>query len=221
MRTRLLAAVACLSALAGCGGAEAEPPDVIVEYFDSNEVANDPFPTESCCEDRRAQFAAMGGPDAVIGGLLSVYSCEEDGVTSCELDAAQTETARDFAGDDGELFGRPILVQYADGDLEVVDLYIVQRSDGDTLLIDPDGRGYDGGLDDFRSGNDLFEAEDWIVTAEDIAGVDGGGGFTTVSAKTTPAWVPWAIGAAAALVALLLCLKIIARLRDHREPTRS
>jgi hypothetical protein len=211
MRARPLV-VAAIAALltAACGESNAEKPDIVAEYVQSNEVLNDPFATEACCEDRMAQLAAMGGPDAIVGRVLGVAPCEG----YCELSQAESDAVREVGGADAELYVRGFLVKHEDGLLEAASV-LIARGEGNAVIIDTDGGTYED-LDDFRAGNDLFEPGDWLLVAEDVTSVSGGSPIVTVTARTTPPLVWWLVGGAAVLVALVAAAVIRARFRKRR-----
>lgn len=205
--------VAAMAALltAACGESNAEKPDIAAEYIQSNEVLNDPFATEACCEDRAAQLAAMGGPEAVVGRVLGVGACEG----YCELNDAESDAVRELAGAGPELYVRGFLVKHEDGDLEAASVLIARGEQG-TVIIDTDGGTYED-LNDFRAGNDRFEPGDWLLVAEDVTSVSGGSPIVTVTARTTPPLVWWLVaGGAAVIVALVAAAIIRARLRRRR-----
>ncbi|MQM24140.1 hypothetical protein [Glycomyces albidus] len=211
MRARPLV-VAVLAALlsAACGESGAEEPDIAAEYVRSNQVLNDPFATESCCEDRMAQLAAMGSPSAVVGSVLGVAPCED----SCELNDAEAAAVRAAAGADADVYVRGMLVKHGDGLLEAASV-LIARGEGNAVIVDADGGTYED-LDDFRAGNDLFEREDWLLVAEDMTSISGGGPIVTVTARTTPPLVWWLVGTGAAVVAASVAA-VLVRARFRRR----
>ena len=219
MRQRWIAVLAAGFALAASGcaseGEEKEGVELISAYFDSNEVENDPFATESCCEDRRAQLAAMGGADRIIAGLLAAARCES--ADQC-LDRPQQAAAREFGGSDAAVYERGILIEYADGSLEWMPLWVVLNGEGEAVLLDSDADTYDD-LEEFQADNEFFESDDWILTAEDITETDGSE-IVAVQGKTAPGWIPWAVGIGVAAAVLVIAAIVIGRVRYFRSLRR-
>jgi len=223
MRTHKLAgfaaplAVLFLAATTGCGAASEDPPNLMEEYFRSDEVVNDPFDTGTCCEDRMAGLASLGPPEAVLGSLLGAIPCEDE--SGCVLTEAASLASDAFAGSDGAQYSRGLLVKQDGGPLEYTTLIVAENADGDAVLVDVDGSKYDS-LDDFRSGNDTYDSDDWIMAAENITEVEGRNEIVTVSGHTAPVWVRWLIGGAVAAVVLVLAVGVAIRVRYHRAQVR-
>lgn len=151
MRTPPLVLVVVLGFVsASCGSAEEDPPDPLGERIESADVVDDPFPTDSCCRDRRAHPASIGGPDAVLSSPLGHRRCGEEEPPSCDLEPSQGQAARDFAGDDAVIRTRGMLVNDGDGTLGVMTLHVAENGEGDRVLIDRLGRACEGGLRDFQ-----------------------------------------------------------------------
>jgi hypothetical protein len=216
MRTALTAvAAAAVFATAACGSGE--PPNLAGEYIESNDVKNDVYPTAATPEDRMANLASMGSPEAIIASLFFPVPCSEadTNVGECTPNGAAYTAIEDFSGADPEFFMRFILARYEDETLELIPLYVARNPSGDMALIDTEGARYEH-LDDFRRHNDLLEFGDWIMTANDITDVEGEIDVVTVSGRTTPGWVPWLIGTGAALL-LAIAATIVVRRRYYRS----
>jgi hypothetical protein len=156
----------------------------------------------------------MGPPEAIIGSLFYPAPCADADLEQCTPSSAAYAAIEDFAGSDPEFFMRFILVRYEDETLELMPLYVARDSGGDAALIDTEGERYES-LDDFRQRNDLLEYGDWIMTANDITDVEGEIDVVTVTGRTTPAWMPWLIGAGAAAL-LVIAVAIVVRRRHPR-----
>jgi len=217
MRAALMtAAAAAVFATAACGSDE--PPNVAGEYFESNDVKNDVYPTAETAEDRMANLASMGSADEIIASLFYPVPCADTSLEECTPGSAAYAAIQDFSGAKPEYFMRFIVVRYEDETLELMPLYVARNSEGDTALIDTEGERYES-LDGFRQNNDLLGFGDWIMTANDITDVEGGIDVVTVSGRTTPGWVPWLIGAGAAVV-LAIATTIAVRVRYYRSRAR-
>ncbi|GIJ44327.1 hypothetical protein Val02_12130 [Virgisporangium aliadipatigenens] len=182
-------------------------------YIRSSDVKNDRLPTPGrAAEDRMAHLASLGTPAQILGGLLRTFECER--VETCEL----TAPVRRAAGGEAPL-GRSVLVKHGDdGSLELATLFVTRGDDGNRL-IDANGDTYTG-LQDFREHNDLFTAEDTLLTLRDITSVPGSGGTVVVTGHT-PSRTWWWIGGGAALVLVLFIAAAMVqpiRSRDHTEP---
>ena len=202
VRGMFVAVVAALS-LSGCGPSEEPPEDVDLfrEYSRSTDVLNDPYPSVGVSsEDRLANFASMGPPEAVQSSLLSATECAAD----CPVGAVPRAAAEEFGG---TLFRRLVLVKHSNGDLELVALYVAQKSKNDAILIDTNGQTYRD-LPDFRENNDVLTAEDLVLAPENITSVPGEGKIVTVYGHTETNWLPWLLGAGGALVLLVVALVI-------------
>ncbi|TKG72186.1 hypothetical protein [Prauserella endophytica] len=211
----LAVAVAAIAlVLPACGAAEpGPPPNVFLEYARSGEVKNDRFPTDTSGEDRLANFAAHYTPEQLQTRLLSAFPCAES--EECRPNARVKQAWHDFAGQDGELFGRSVVARYEDGSLELVTLYVARKADGATLVIDSKGGTYSG-LEDFRDNNDLFGTGDWMLAPRDLTAVPGEGEIVTVTGQLPARWQPWVFGGSGAVVVLAGTAVALRRLRDRR-----
>jgi hypothetical protein len=207
--------VASIVLLGGCAEEEASPSDdedLFHEYVRSTDVENDRFADYGDTpEDRLAQFAANGGPQQVLGMLLSAFPCEDAddqgsgssayAGAACELNEGVNGAAQSFAGADAEIYGRSILVKHDDNQLELVTVYVVEGP-GSTAnaLIDANGDTYTD-LRDFRESNDVLDASDLILAPRDITAVSGENEVVTVSGHTASSR-PWLLPAILVAVAL-------------------
>jgi hypothetical protein len=202
--------------LGGCAEEEASPSDdedLFHEYVRSTDVENDRFADYGDTpEDRLAQFAANGGPQQVLGMLLSAFPCEDaddqgSGSSAyagaeCVLNGGVNAAAQDLAGGDAEVYGRSILVKHDDEQLELVTLYVAEDPDGTAnTLIDANGDTYTD-LRDFRENNDVLDASDLILAPRDITAVSGEDEVVTVSGHTASSR-PWLLPATLALAVLV------------------
>jgi hypothetical protein len=221
MRTPLLTLIVLFGFIAAsCGSAEEDPPDLFAEYAESADVVNDPFPTDSCCQDRQAQLAAIGGPDAILSSLLGYQRCGREEPPFCDLKPSQRQAARDFAGDDAVIYEGGILVKDDEGTLEVMTLYVAENDEGDRVLIDWLGRTYDGGLSDFQANNEYLHDEDWILTVEEPTELSDDSQIVTVPGKTTATWIRWAFGIGIAAAATAIVVTAVVRVRHIRSMRR-
>ncbi|THV40186.1 hypothetical protein [Glycomyces buryatensis] len=221
MRTTLLTLIVLFGFIAGgCGSVEEEPPDLFAEYAESADVVNDPFPTDSCCRDRQAQLASIGGPDAVLSSLLGYRRCGREEPPFCELKSSQGQAARDFAGDNAAVYERGILVKDRDGVLEVMTLYVVENNEGERLLIDWLGETYDSGLADFQANNGYLREGDWILTVKEPTELSDEAEIVTVPGKTTATWIRWAIGIGIAAAVAAIAVIVVVRIRYFRSMRR-
>jgi hypothetical protein len=211
----MVAAAAAVFATAACGAGE--PPNIAGEYIESNDVKNDVYPTASTSEDRMAHLASMGAPDEIIASLFYPAPCAETDLEACTPSRAAYAAIQDFSGTEPEFFMRFILVRYEDETLELMPLYVARNADGDTVLIDTEGERHED-LDDFRQGNDLLGFGDWIMTANDITDVEGGIDIVTVTGRTTPAWMPWLIGAGAGVILAIAVTLAVLKRRNRARP---
>ncbi|ROT32794.1 hypothetical protein [Micromonospora sp. HM5-17] len=204
--------------VSGCGAGEpAEKPNLLLEYARAATVTNDKHPqfrTASTPEDRLANVAAHYSPEQIQYDLLAATRCdEEDG---CRPPGAVHRAADDFAGPDGTLYQRSILVKREDGSLEVLDVYVARKPDDGALLIDNTGDTYED-LEDFREHNDLLGSDDWIYAPVNITSVPGDGEVVTVSGHTPFRWQPWAVGGIV-LTGILAGVLVLHRRRANRSP---
>jgi hypothetical protein len=201
--------------------------DLFHEYVRSTDVENDRFADYGDTpEDRLAQFAANGGPQQVLGMLLSAFPCEDaddqgSGSSAstgaeCELNRGVNAAAQDLAGGDAEVYGRSILVKHDDDQLELVTLYVADDPDGTTnTLIDANGDTYTD-LRDFRRNNDVLDASDLILAPRDITAVSGENEVVTVSGHTASSR-PWLLPAILVAVALGVLVAVAVVLDKRRR----
>lgn len=222
--SKVLVAVAAslVLVLPGCGASEEKPPDLFAEYVRSTDVKNDRFSSgDAGSEDRLANFAARYTPEELQTRLLSAFPCDGDSEpdvagaarspTACDLNSAVREAAQDFAGADGEIFGRSILVKHEDGSLELITAYVARKADGTAVLIDATGETYRGGLDDFRQHNDLLDSDDWILAPRNVTAVPGEGEIVTVTGHTPSYWELWVGGGIGAMIVLAAVVAVVRR----------
>jgi hypothetical protein len=207
LRGMFVAVVAALS-LSGCASQPEEPPedvDLFREYARSGDVENDPFGGTGSGEDRLANFASQGTPAQIMTQLLAATECAAE----CDAGGATRAAAKEFGG---SLYQRLVLVKHPDGAMEMVPLYVAQRSKDDAVLIDARGQTYQD-LTDFRENNDVLAAEDLVLAPEKITSVPGEGRIATVYGQTGGTnWLPWLLGGAGALVLLVVALVVRRRL---------
>jgi hypothetical protein len=209
MKRGVLAAIVLAFLLSACGSSDEPPKDVdlFYEYARSGDVVNDPYPGGSG-EDRVANFASMGPPEAIQGSLLAARECAAD----CHAAGATRAAAKDFGG---TLYERLILVKHDDGRLELVPLYVAHKSKTDALLIDAKGQTYRD-LDDFRDNNEVLTADDLMMVPEKITAVPGEGRIVTVYGRTSTNPVPWFLGGGAVVVLLVGALAVRRRVVARR-----
>lgn len=221
-----MVAAVVITLIPGCGSDEPEvsPGELFLEYARSTDVRNDRFPgTGGSSEDRLANFASMGTPNQLIARLLRTYECGQGGAVSrspmnrCELNSKVEGSARDFAGAEAKPLGRSMLVKHSDGELELITLYVVQRADGEAKVIDRTGETYTD-LEDFRSGNDLLDHDDTMLTLRDITSVPGEGDIVVVTGHTASTWQWWLLGAVAVLAVMGTAMVVVRRIRAARHP---
>lgn len=203
-------ALSVVLVLAGCGTPSQETvTSLFQEYAHSTTVEGDQFRGGSSA-DRLAEFASEGTPDQVMGALLAATPCNSDCGDATRL-----------AGPGGQAFQRKILVKHADNGLELLPVYVARKADGTATLVDRSGHTYPGGLDDFRSNNDL-SASDWILAPAQITAIQGEGAIVAVTAHTGQNWQPilvWS-GIALVVVAASVTALIVSRRRrrDKDDP---
>jgi hypothetical protein len=230
---RLGTVVVLLAALAGCGAQQHRPTtgELMSRYFRSTHVRHDLY-AGATSADRLAQFAAEGGPEAIVASMFSVYECidadyleqqrEEERYRTyagaCPTADAQRRAER-FAGRDGTVYTRRILIRHRDGSLDLGTVYVPQRRHGGTELVDANGGEYRS-LDDFRQHNTTLHADDWIVTLQQITSIPGHGRIVTVTGHTAPDRRPWLYaGLALALLVLAGAAVLVVRaVRRRRTP---
>lgn len=232
------ALVVSVGLISGCGAEEAEPVanrDLLMEYAESTEVENDRFPSSSGTspEDRLAQMAAFGGPEAVMSALVSAFPCasvedgqpgswglDEEQEAACDFSHRARGAARGAAYD--PVYARSILVKHGGGSLEVITVYVVERSEGAAVLVDRNGETYTG-LRDFRTSNDLLDPGDLMLVPRDITDVSGGGEVVTVAGRPGygPRWgLVGGIGAVVVLGVGLIVVPPIVRRRRIAQAMR-
>jgi hypothetical protein len=196
----LAAAVAAM--VSGCGSGEpsVSPNELFGEYVRSTDVKNDRLPsTGGSSEDRMANFAAYYSVEQLRAVLLQTFECGSSEARNpapsnrCELNAAVRKAAVDFAGAEVTPLGRSILVKHEDGSLELITLYVAQRSGDEARLIDRTGRTYTD-LEDFRANNDVLTDDDTMMTLRDITSVPGEGEVVAVTGHTASTWQWWLLG---------------------------
>lgn len=222
----MTALLAALTSLAGCGSAEPSVTagELFGEYARATDVGNDRFPSSGgSSEDRLANFASMGTPDQLAGSLLRTYECGAGSTSGrgpsnpCRLNGSVSRAATDFAGAGAKPLGRSLLVKHDDGKLELLTVYVVQRTDGAARLIDGNGDSYTG-LADFRSGNDVLDHDDTVLTLRNITSVPGEGELVVVSGHTPPVWPYWLAGGLTVLAVAGIGIGIVRRRRAARHP---
>jgi hypothetical protein len=210
-RFAVLSAVLLLAS--GCGS-PGSVDDLFGEYVRSTSVANDPYGSPGATsEDRLAQFASMGTPQAVLKSLLIAHRCESGEGTS--------DTGHAPLGD-GYLYCRRLLVKHGDGTLALVTVYVIQENGKPNSLLDADGRIYTD-LSDFRGRNELFNGDDTILTFKDITAVPGQGEIVTVSGHTASIWLRLGrVGLAVLVVVVVLVAvaAVVGRIRNRRDERR-
>ena len=223
----MIVAAVLVTSVAGCGSGEpsVSPGELFGEYARSTDVRNDRFPSSGGSgEDRLANFASMGTPDQLAASLLRTYECGDGAAATnrepadpCAVAGPVSEAARDFAGDGAKPLGRSVLVKHDDGQLELLTLYVVQRADGAARVIDGTGATYTD-LEDFRSGNDLLDHDDTMLTLRNITSVPGEGDIVVVSGHTASTWQWWLLGGLATFVVLGAGVVVVRRRRAARDP---
>jgi hypothetical protein len=217
MRRGVIAAVLAGAALllSGCGSSD-EPPsgvDLFHDYTHSTSVENDPFPgAGGSVEDRIANLAFYGPPEAIESSLLAAGECAGD----CHAGGVTREAAKDFGG---ELYQRFVLVEHDDGSLALVPLYVARKPDKSGVLIDDAGRTYRD-LDDFLANNATFTSDDLLLVPEKITAVPGEGKIVTVYGHTSASPAPWIIAAAVLLVVIagLVTWRVLRRRATESVP---
>ncbi|WP_326808309.1 hypothetical protein OHB04_24445 [Streptomyces sp. NBC_01775] len=113
----------------------------------------------------------------------------------------QVKAAKEYAGRDGKFYARRILVERSNDKMEWMALVVVRKPGEPTALIDPDGKVYTGGIDDFRANNELLTEDDKIVVPRDITSIDKKDvDLVTLSGHTDPHRLWWLVGKIAACV---------------------
>jgi hypothetical protein len=135
---------------------------------------------------------------------------------AAQLRHTQIQAAERFAGGDGTFAPRGLLVEHANGKLERVVLLLARRPDGATALVDPTGRLYAGGLDDFRSHNHLLTSDDTMVAFRDIT-EPSPHTMVTVSGHTRPDRTLWLVAGVCGGAALVLTGALVLLRRARRN----
>lgn len=115
--------------------------------------------------------------------------------------AVQLRAMKDAAGPRDRLYQRNILIMHKGGKLALMVLGVVHQRGGPTLVVDPEGKVYRDGMDDFRRHNDLLTSDDTISFDRNLTSPDGTkADMVTMSGHTSPDRTPWFVGGGAALV---------------------
>ncbi|MCO1574493.1 hypothetical protein M8C13_01815 [Crossiella sp. SN42] len=203
MRLRTWPAAALLALAAGCGAPQPQP-DLLLEYVKAPSVKNDTvgqLRAGGTPGDRLANFAShrRGHLDAV---LFRATLCPTN--SNCHPIGAASAAIRETVGAPARIFERRILVRRADGEMEMLKLYVVEAPGGAKTVVDTKGQTYGGDLEEFRRHNALLAADDLIRAPRDLAEAPSGDGpieVVTVSGSTAPVLLPWVLGGTALLVA--------------------
>ncbi|MFI0482771.1 hypothetical protein [Actinomadura sp. 9N215] len=209
--------------VAACG-LESPPTtsEIFGEYVRSTEVVGDEFQSANS-PDRMANFASLGSPQVLIGTLMAPRPC---GKSSCALPWRQggakaspgpgLDAAQAFAGTNGKVYERKILVKRDNGKLELISLYLALKADGTNAIVDSKGEPHTGGLDGFRKNNDVFGSGDHMLVTRDITALSGKSEIVVLSAHTSPNRRPWLVGGALVLLAAVATWAILGRVLKSR-----
>jgi hypothetical protein len=164
--------------------------------------------------------AGYASASAVALGPSAVGSPGSDEVDD------QVKAAKKYAGRDGKYYVRRILVDRGDDKMEWMALVLVRKPGEPTALVDPDGKVYTGGIDDFRANNELLTEDDKIVVPRDITSTDQKKDvdLVTLSGHTDPYRTWWLVGKIAACVlivgaAVLFLVRSIRRRKSDGDGT--
>jgi hypothetical protein len=135
---------------------------------------------------------------------------------AAQLRHAQIQAAERFAGGDGTFAPRGLLVEHTGGRLERIVLLLARRPDGATSLVDPTGRLYAGGLDDFRSHNHLLTSDDTMVAFRDIT-EPSPHTMVTASGHTRPDRTLWLVAGICGGAAVVLTGPLVLFRRARRK----
>lgn len=214
MRRGVIATVLAGAALLlpGCGSGEPpENADLFRDYIHSTSVENDPYPGQGVSvEDRIANLASYGPPEAIQSSLLAATECADD----CHAGGLTRAAAKD-----GRLYQRLVLVKHDDGSLALVPLYVAHKSGKSAVLVDDKGTTYRD-LDDFLANNDTFTGDDLVLVPEKVTAVPGEGKILTVYGHTSASPAPWVIGGAVLLAVLagLVAWRVLRRRATESVP---
>lgn len=211
--------------LVGACSVESPPTttELFGEYVRSTKVVGDEFQSNNT-PDRMANFASIGAPDVLIGTLMAPRPC---GKSACALPWKEGSAkasppgpglgaAHAFAGTNGQVYERKILVKRDDGKLELVSLYIARKADSTSVLVDSKGKSHTGSLDEFRKNNDVFGSGDHLLVTRDITALSGRSELVVVSGHTAPSRRPWFVGGVIILLAAATTWVIVNRVGKIR-----
>ncbi|WUH99119.1 hypothetical protein OHR68_37350 [Spirillospora sp. NBC_00431] len=193
------------------------------EYVRSTEVVGDEFQSKNTSE-RMANFASIGSPQVLIGTMMAPRPC---GKTNCALPwqkggakatppGPALDAAHAFAGSNGHVYERKILVKRDNGKLELVSLFIARKADGTSALVDSKSESHTGGLDGFRENNRVFGSSDHMLVTRDITALSGRSELVVVSGHTPPNRRPWFVGVGLILLAAAATWVIVNRVGKFR-----
>lgn len=198
--------------LSGCASVLEAPKgvDLFGEYTRSTNVKNDIFPSDGVSSEYRQAKFAHGTPEQVQNILLSASDC---GKGYCQASSEARSAGREFGG---TFYRRSILVKHDDESLELVTLYVAQKSEKDSVLIDANGGTYQD-LADFQANNEVLTDSDLVLVPEHLDTVPGEGRIVTVYGHSTVSSLPWVLGGVGVLVLLVAALVGRRRVADRRE----
>lgn len=132
-----------------------------------------------------AVVASCGTPRELTANDLSVLISEETGRY-------------------GAMHEQEIFVKSEDGAFRSEIVYIIERSNGGTVVMDRQGERYEPTLADFQADNHLFADTDHITVPKDFPATSRGGDLEliTVPGHTSTSW--WLIGGIAATVLVVI-----------------
>jgi hypothetical protein len=138
-----------------------------------------------------------------VVSLALVLGCT--GYASASDDADdQVKAAKEYAGRDGKFYLRKILVDRSNEKMEWMALVVVRKPGEPTALVDPDGKVYTGGIDDFRANNELLTEDDKILVPRDITSIGKKDvDLVTLSGHIDPYRTWWLVGKIAACVVVV------------------
>lgn len=207
--------------VSACGSAKplVSPDELFMEYAQSTHVKNDLLANGATTgKDRLASLAAYYSGGELRGVLLFAYECGgNEKVPSWHEERCRSNDAVGRAASGGTLFARSVIVKHGDGSLELVTLFVA-RSPGRSVLVDPTGRTYTD-LENFRATNQLFSADDTLLTARDIASAPGESDLVTVTGRTSPTWYWWVLGGVLVVMIAVGTIAVVAGRRHQRRLT--